>query len=325
MTTTEEGFASLDSYCSEARYNLRWSSVFVLPAWMRVWWQSFGDGAELYLRTVRQGDEIIGIAPLFIRDETASLIGGADVCDYLDFVPAHGREAEFFAVLLDDLIGRGVSKLDLGPLRPDSSVLNYLVAIARSRNYPVLCREEGVSVELDLPATWEEYLALLATKQRHEVKRKLRRLGEAGSVAYRCLEVSPPQVDGFMDTFLRFFVLSREEKAEFMTPRRESFFRSLAGAMAEAKLLRFGVLELDAVTVAMIVGFDYNDTMYLYNSAFDPDYRNLSVGLLSKVLCIKASIERGRRKWDFLKGGEPYKYQLGGSEIPLCRCEIRIK
>jgi CelD/BcsL family acetyltransferase involved in cellulose biosynthesis len=95
--------------------------------------------------------------------------------------------------------------------------------------------------------------------------------------------------------------------------------------MAEARLLRLGVLELDAVTVAMIVGFDYNDTMYLYNSAFDPDYRNLSVGLLSKVLCIKASIERGRRKWDFLKGGEPYKYQLGGSEIPLCRCEIRIK
>jgi CelD/BcsL family acetyltransferase involved in cellulose biosynthesis len=325
MTTTEESFASLDSYCGEARYNLRWSSVFVLPGWLKIWWQSFGGGAELYLRTVRQGEEIIGIAPLFIRDEAASLIGSADVCDYLDFVLAHGREEEFFSVLLDDLIGRGVSSLDLGPLRPDSNVLNYLVAIARSRNYQVLCSEEGVSVELDLPATWDEYLALLATKQRHEVKRKLRRLEEAGNAAYRCLEVSPPQVDGFMDVFLRLFALSREEKAEFMTPRRESFFRSLAVAMAEAGLLRFGVLELNAVTVAMIMGFDYNDTMYLYNSAYNPDYRDLSVGLLSKVLCIRASIERGRRKWDFLKGGEPYKYQLGGSEIPLYRCEIKIK
>jgi CelD/BcsL family acetyltransferase involved in cellulose biosynthesis len=299
--------------------------VFVLPGWLRVWWQSFGGGSELFLRTVRQGDEIIGIAPLFIRDKTASLIGSADVCDYLDFVPAHGREEEFFGVLLDDLIRQGVSHLDLGPLRPDSTVLNYLVAIARSRNYPVLCREEGISVELDLPATWDEYLALLATKQRHEVQRKLRRLDGAGNITYRCLEVSPPQVDGFMDDFLRLFALSREEKAEFMTPRREPFFRSLAAAMAEAKLLRFGVLELNAVTVAMIMGFDYSDTMYLYNSAFDPDYRNLSVGLLSKVLCIKASIERGRRRWDFLKGGEPYKYHLGGSEIPLYQCEIRIR
>jgi len=324
MTTTEESFASLDSYCSEARYNLRWSSVFVLPGWLKVWWQSFGNGAELYLRTVRQGEEIIGIAPLFIRDKTAALIGSADVCDYLDFVLAHDREEEFFSVLLDDLIEQGVSNLDLGPLRPDSTVLNYLVAIARNRNYPVLCQEEGVSVELDLPATWDEYLALLAAKQRHELKRKLRRLEEAGSVAYRCLEVNPLQVDGFMDTFLRLFALSWEEKAEFMTPRRESFFRSLAKAMAEAKLLRFGVLELNAVTVAVIMGFDYNDTMYLYNSAYDPDYRGLSVGLLSKALCIKASIERGRRRWDFLKGGEPYKYQLGGSEIPLYRCEIRI-
>jgi len=325
MTTTEESFASLDSYCGGARYNLRWSSVFVLPGWLRVWWQSFGDGAELYLRTVRQGEEIIGIAPLFFRDKTAALIGSADVCDYLDFVPARGREEEFFSVLLDDLIERGVSYLDLGPLRPDSTVLNYLVAIARNRNYPVLCQEEGVSVELDLPATWDEYLAALATKQRHEVKRKLRRLDEAGNIAYRCIEVSPPQVDGFMDTFLRLFALSREEKAEFMTPHRESFFRSLAGAMAEAKLLRLGVLELNAVTVAMIMGFDYNDTMYLYNSAYDPDYRQLSVGLLSKVLCLKDSIEGDKKKFDFLKGGEPYKYQLGGSEIPLYRCEIRIK
>ncbi|UCG10319.1 MAG: GNAT family N-acetyltransferase [Dehalococcoidia bacterium] len=325
MTTTEESFASLDSYCSETRYNLRWSSVFVLPGWLRVWWQSFGDGAELYLRTVRQEEEIIGIAPLFIRDKKAALIGSADVCDYLDFVPAHDKEEEFFSVLLDDLIDRGVSHLDLRPLRPNSTVLNYLVATARNRNYSVLCQEDGVSVELDLPATWEEYLALLATKQRHELKRKLRRLEEAGNVAYRCMEVSPPQVDGFMDTFLRLFTLSWEEKAEFMTPRRESFFRSLARAMAEAKLLRLGVLELDAVTVAMIMGFDYDDTMYLYNSAYDPDYRRLSVGLLSKVLCLKDSLEGGKKRFDFLKGGEPYKYQLGGSEIPLYRCEIRIK
>lgn len=324
MTTAEESFATLHSYWTEARY-LRWSSIFILPDWMRVWWQSFNNGAELYLRTVRQGAEIIGIAPLFIKNKTASLIGSADVCDYLDFVLTPDREKEFFGVLLDDLIEYGVSKLDLGPLRPDSSVLNYLVDMARNRNYPVLCREDGVSVELDLPITWDEYLAVLAPKQRHEVKRKLRKLAGAGKVAYRCVEVNPPQVADFMDAFLRLFALSWEEKADFMTPRRESFFRSLAGAMAEAGLLRFGVLELNAATVAMIIGFDYDDTMYLYNSAYDPDYSELSVGLLSKVLCIKASIQRGRRKWDFLKGGEPYKYHLGGSEIPLYRCEIRIR
>jgi hypothetical protein len=48
------------------------------------------------------------------------------------------------------------------------------------------------------------------------------------------------------------------------------------------------------------------------------------VGLLSKVLCLKDSIQRGRRRWSFLKGAELYKYQLGGEEVPLYNCLITI-
>jgi len=324
MTITEESFASLTSYWTEAKHNLRWNSVFILPGWLRVWWQTFGSGAELYLRAVRQKDKIIGIAPLLIREGTASIVGSADVCDYLDFIVAPGAEGDFFSELLDDLKQKDVTHLELRPLRPDSTVLTDLVAVAQNRKYEVLCHEEGVSVELDLPSTWDEYLASLTKKQRHEVKRKLRRLWEAGNVDYRCIEVSQG-VGDFMDNFLKLFSLSREEKANFMTPQMESFFRSLAEAMAEIGLLRFGILELNALSVAITMGFDYNDVVYLYNSAYDPDYSYLSVGLLSKVLCIKESIQSGRKKWDFLKGGEPYKYHIGGREVPLYSCQIKIK
>jgi len=272
---------------------------------------------------VRQGEEIIGIAPLLIRGETASIVGSADVCDYLDFIVAPGAERDFFSELLDDLRWKGVTHLDLKPLRPDSTALTDLVAIAQNRKYDVLCHKDGVSVELDLPSTWDEYLATLAKKQRHEIKRKLRRLWEAGDVGYRCIEVSQ-DVGDFMDTFLKLFSLSRDEKASFMTTQMESFFRSLSEAMAEIGLLRFGILELNALPVAMIIRFDYNDSVYLYNSAYDPRYSYLSVGLLSKVLCIKESIKSGRKKWDFLKGGEPYKYHIGGREVPLYSCQIKI-
>jgi len=322
-TISRETFASLAGYWAEPAHRLNWNSVFVLPAWLEVWWQEFGCGAELYLRTVRQGEKIIGIAPLLVREGSASFIGGADVCDYLDFVVAPGRESDFFPVLLDDLREKGINRLDLVSLRPDSTVITHLVAIARNRQYQVHCRREEVSVELDLPATWSDYLAMLDKKQRHEVKRKLRRLWQAGGVDYRCLEAGQ-ETGAFLDTFLQLFSLSRGEKAGFMTARMESFFRSMAGAMAGIGILRFGILELDAATVAMIMGFEYNDTMYLYNSAYDPRYNSLSVGLLCKVLCLKESIERGRQKWDFLKGGEAYKYHIGGQEITLHHCQITI-
>ncbi len=179
-------------------------------------------------------------------------------------------------------------------------------------------------MELDLPSTWDEYLAMLDRKQRHEVRRKLRRLEAAGNVDYHVVEDSAA-VHEVMDIFLKLFSESREDKATFMTAQMESFFRSLADSMAEAGLLKVGILELDTLPVAMVMCFDYNNCVYLYNSGYDPQYRSLSVGLLSKVLHIKDSIQRGRKRFDFLKGGEPYKYHLGGRDTPLHSCQITIR
>ncbi|MFC1930631.1 GNAT family N-acetyltransferase [Chloroflexota bacterium] len=324
-TVTQESFDSLASYWTDSSQRLKWGSVFVLPPWLKVWWREFKPETELCLSAVKQGADIIGIAPLMVKGGKASLIGSVDVCDYLDFVIVPGKESDFFNALLDDLSQKGIDGLDLRALRPDSTVLTYLAGIVEKRGYEISCHSESVSVELDLPANWEEYLALLDKKQRHEVRRKLRRLWEADEVAYRCVQVGQKEVGDLTSIFLKLFSLSREEKANFMTTKMESFFNSLAKAMAEVGLLRYGILEIGKMPVAMIMGFDYNDTMYLYNSAYDPQYNSLSVGLLSKVLCLKESITRGKKKWDFLKGAEEYKYQLGGGEITLDNCQIIIR
>jgi CelD/BcsL family acetyltransferase involved in cellulose biosynthesis len=322
-TLTVESLDGVTSSWDKLRHCLKWGSIFVLPAWLKVWWEAFGGESELYLRTLWQGEKIIGFAPLRVDKETASFIGSADVCDYLDFVITPGRERDFFKVLLDDLREKGIKKLDLRPLRHDSTVLAQLVSIAQNRGYEVTCLPEDVSLELDLPTTWDEYLAILNTKQRHEVRRKLRRLWAAGNVEHHCIQVSR-EVEDYLDIFLKLFALSKDEKASFMNPKMESFFRSLAKAMAEIGLLRLGVLQLGKVPAAMTMSFDYDGSHYLYNSAYDPQFSYLSVGLLCKVLCLKESIEKGRKKWNFLKGGEPYKYQLGGQEVPLYSCQITI-
>lgn len=323
-TVTRESFASLVSYWSDSGHNLGWEPIFIIPGWLQVWWQVFGGGGELYLRAVRQGEEIIGVAPLMVREKTASIIGSGDVCDYLDFVVAPGMERDFFGALLDDVQQGEISRLELRPLRPRSTVLTHLVAVARDRGYNVLCHPEGTSVELELPSSWDEYLMALSTKQRHEVRRKLRRLWEAGNAGFHVVE-DRAAVGEFMDTFVKLFSESREDKEAFMTGRAELFFQSLADTMAEAGLLRLGILDLDGQPVAMVMCFDYHDSIYLYNSGYDPGYGSLSVGLLAKILCIQDSIQRGRKRFDFLRGGERYKYHLGGREIPLYSCRIIIQ
>jgi CelD/BcsL family acetyltransferase involved in cellulose biosynthesis len=325
FTVARESFDRLTSYWHDPRLGLKWGSVFVLPAWLEVWWRTFKPDSELCLTVVRDGSDIIGIAPLQRKGNEAFFVGSPDVCDYQDLVTVPGKENEFYGALLDDLVRQGVSRLDLKAVRPDSSVMTDLMGVVERRGGSVVCQEADVTVEMDLPGDWEEYLAGLDKKQRHEVRRKLRRLWGADDVEYRCLEVNKEEAIGMTDTFLKLFALSREEKADFMTPQMEGFFRSLTETMAEIKFLRYGILEVAAQPAAMIMGFDYEQAMYLYNSAYDPRFNSLSVGLLSKLLCIRESITLGRKKWDFLKGAEKYKYQLGGNEIKLYHCRIAIE
>jgi len=322
---TQETFTSLTSLWKSPESRLKWGSVFVLPAWLEVWWQAFQPRSELAIKAVREDSDVIGVAPLQVKDGRALFIGSADVCDYIDFIVVPGKEREFFNVLLDDLNKQGIKALELNPVRPDSTAMTYLLPVAQERSYAVAQEQEAVSLELDLPATWDNYLNLLTKKQRHEVRRKLRRLEQAAGVNYTCSDVKA-DCDLLLDKFLKLFALSpKEEKANFMNPQMEAYFRNLAKAMAGLGLLKFGVLEVGGQPAAMIMGFDYNDTLYLYNSAYNPEYNHLSVGLLSKVLCIRESIQRGRKKWDFLKGAERYKYDIGGQEVPIYHLQIVMK
>ena len=90
------------------------------------------------------------------------------------------------------------------------------------------------------------------------------------------------------------------------------------------RIAKLSFLEIDGNPVAAVMCFDYQSTVYLYNNGYDRRYRSLSVGLLSKLLSIKDSIQSGKKTYDLLKGSEPYKYRLGGKPIPLYRCDIEF-
>lgn len=320
---TTESLDSMEELWKSSGNNLEWPSVFVIPPWLKSWWQVFQPGNEMYVRAVRRDDTVIGLAPLMSDAKTAFFIGDTDVCDYLDFIIAPGEESAFYRELWGYLKADGLEKLDLKHIRDDSSVIKHLLPLAEERGYRIDTVREDVSLEIALPDTFEAYLESLNSKQRHEVRRKLRRLNEAGDIEFRFIDDSSSLQDS-INSFLKMFTESRNDKADFLTGEMKSYFIRLSGAMAEAGLMRFGKLTLDDKLVAEIMCFEFKDCMYLYNSGYDPEYTSLSAGLLSKVLAIKDCIEKGNKKFDFLKGGEPYKYRLGGQEVPLYRCTIDL-
>jgi CelD/BcsL family acetyltransferase involved in cellulose biosynthesis len=80
---------------------------------------------------------------------------------------------------------------------------------------------------------------------------------------------------------------------------------------------------MDGRRVASILCFEDENEVLLYNSGYDPGLSYLSVGLISKALLLRSAIEEGRRHLDFLRSDEPYKYDLGGSDVEVHRCLIR--
>jgi len=323
-TVTAESFESLASFWLNPGSPLEWDCFFVLPAWLKVWWDFFGDGFAPCLCSIREEEALMGIAPMMRRGNRMSFMGSPDVCDYLDFVVVSGKEAEFFRELVEHLRQRGITHLELGPVRRDSTVLTVLKRVAKELGCKVSCRQEDVSLEVDLPATWEEFLLSLTGKERHEVRRKLRRLDEAASVQFRMIEEAQ-EIGREMDVFLTLFGLSRPEKAAFMTAPMAAFFRTITAELAKLKMVGLSFLDLDGIPAAAALCFDYRSTVYLYNSGYDPSFRPLSAGLLCKVFSIRESIRKGRERYDFLKGAETYKYRLGGRVVPLYRCLVELR
>ncbi len=292
------------------------STPFQTLEWQRVWLEEVGDNASPHIIKVVDGSETLGMASLRSDGDAMTFVGDEDLCDYNDFLILPGRERQFFDALLDHLEETRSTNLRLFSLTEDSPTLTLLPEAARSRGCSVDVVQQEVCPGRDLPDDWEEYVAGLSKKHRHELRRKLRRLNTAEGVRWYSL-TEPKEVYDAMNDFLRLLAMSRHDKAEFLTPEREKFFRSLASTLSREGLLSLFFMEIQGSRVASAMTFDYGGSRLLYNSGFNPEFGYYSVGLLLKALSVKSAIEDGKSYYDFLRGNERYKYHLGGIDKPI--------
>lgn len=321
VTVKRLDLAELTTLWSQHGDTLQWHNPFVSPPWLKAWWHHFSDDNESLLLLISAGTRPLGLAPLMVRNGTARFMGSTDLCDSGDFVVASGSQELFYQEILHYLEKEGINRLVLEQVRPDSEVCLSFIPTARTKGWSVSLTPQSASVQMDLPKSWENYLQGLSGKQRHEVRRKLRRVHDKGILVAQGIRKAD-QTASAMDTFIHLFRQSRADKKEFMTEAREAFFRSLAEELAQFGMLYLLCLTIDNVPAAAVFCVENKNTMYLYNNGFNPRFQRISVGLASKILTIRASIEAGQSVYDFLSGTERYKYQLGGVKIPLLQCII---
>lgn len=296
--------------------------IFATPEWHRVWWQEFGAGKELLLLSMHRDAEVAAFVPLYKKREDGRevlrFIGGIDLTDYLGPICSLDDRDDVADALTSWLASTDTTwdELDAHNMPVPLGFAEFLVESADRRGFNFALEQEETSAIVVLPDDWDDYLGSLDSKERHELKRKRRRLGrDYPDATFRTATEETLERD-----LKSFFEMHREaegHKGRFMGEEMQGFFRRIADALMPLGWLRLDLLEVGERPVASTFGFELGDTFYLYNSAYEPRAARLSPGLILVAELVKSSIEKGLKTFDLLRGPERYKYQLGAQPVPL--------
>jgi CelD/BcsL family acetyltransferase involved in cellulose biosynthesis len=97
----------------------------------------------------------------------------------------------------------------------------------------------------------------------------------------------------------------------------------LLTALGPTGRLEVATLYADDRPVAAYLSFREAARLLLYNSGYDPRYGDYSAGFALLVYRIRQAIEEGVQTFDFLRGDERYKYDLGAQDQFIYRVIIR--
>ncbi len=307
---------------------------FLRFEYLRAWWDTLGGGewpsGELFILTAwRQNGELAGIAPLFRTQNRAGepalmLLGSIEISDYLDFIVPTSDLPEFTRSILEFLSSQADLSghvLDLYNLPDSSPTLPALEAAAQKLGWSYRQERLQPCPYIPLPGDWEAYLSQIDKKQRHEIRRKMRRAEEYQPPVRWYIVDDEAALDQEIDDFLE-LMAQDPEKSRFLTGVMRSQMHALVHVAFQAGWLQLAFLESGGVKAAGYLNFDFAGHIWVYNSGINFDFRDLSGGWVLLGHLLKWANENGRTCFDFMRGAEDYKYRFGGIDRYVMRAAL---
>ncbi len=301
---------------------------FMRHLYQRTWWNHLGNDDLAVIAVRSPAGELVGLAPLYGTTDEAgqrqlSFVGCVDVSDYLDLLVDRRHVEPVYQALLGCLDTYPTwDKLYLCSLPHTSLTHTRLAEMVRARGWQAEVKQQDVCPVITLPDDWEAYLAGIDKKQRHEIRRKIRRIETEAQTRWYEID-SIDQIDGAMDDFIELHQKSTRDKEGFWNDSLIRFFKALAHELAQVGWLRLYFIEVNGAKAASMLCFDYNNEFLLYNSGFDPEqFAQLSPGNVLTAYTIQDAIRLGRTRYDFLRGDEVYKFRFGAVAEPVFDVEV---
>lgn len=305
------------------------ATTFCTPEWLIPWWRSYGrnlgkDQELLVAGFFDEASRLVGLAPLSIARARVApafslrllrLVGdGSHDSDNLDLPVRPGFEASFAESLLHFLNNQRSlwDFCELNTMPPQSPGANAVQQLLVRKKWTVAQNDRPASA-IALPATWEEYLKQLSSKERGKIGLRSRRLEKKYEVRIRkCVEES--ELGSLLQTLYtlhgRHWGL-RGLPGTLHSPARRQFYGELAPLLLRGNRLDLWVLEVNGTVVAAQFGLRHGTTVFSLQEGFDPDYSADSVGYVLRSQVLKQLIADGILRYDFLGGADESKLRWG--------------
>jgi CelD/BcsL family acetyltransferase involved in cellulose biosynthesis len=294
--------------------------IFLTWEWQSTWWDVYQEGQLAILACRDETGRLIGIAPLYEVDGVCCIVGGKDVTDYLDFLIDQESIPQVLQAYAQHF-KQNQLQLDLVNLPANSPTLTQLADAITSIGGMVETTSHEVCPLIVLPEDWEGYLALLDKRQRHELRRKMRRaMGGEEEIAMFTVDESH-NLQEMMERFTQLMAASDPQKALFLQNEQHvTFFQRFAALALQNKWLCLRFLTVDGQDAAAYLDFDYNNRILVYNSGLALDvFSHLSPGIVLLANNIQHAIDNKYAVFDFLRGNESYKYSMGAKDTHIYR------
>lgn len=327
LTTEPEVLAVVEEWRQLAR-ELPQATPFGQPSWVLPWWrQRREENISWLCFAMREDGELSGLLPLVRCVDTVIRFAGYDLCDAVGAVTRPDSIANLWQFAVDWMRGQ------LAP-----AVVDLPVLAAHDRVSLGFMGREASDVDMDpgavinLPSTWEDYLAHFSAKRRkgwqYELRRMERDLGRPDFEVTTDSSLLRQHLHAFWELRERSWTQQGRyaELADHVRGiRLLDFLNALADAAPEdpstarvARLLVTGRLAATAVLLKT------GPRIWVPMTTYDPELARYRPGYHLLLRCVRHAIGESCAALEMGRGVEQYKFDLGAHRYELTNTVLTI-
>jgi CelD/BcsL family acetyltransferase involved in cellulose biosynthesis len=319
-----------------SQYRLLWNSLFQTTPnasffhtleWLEAYWRHLGGDQKLKVLIAYAAGEPIGILPLCVRTEQYRLNRVRVLTYPLDdcgtwYGPIGPNPAATLMAAMQHLrrTPRDWDMIELRWVADDGLQGGRTARAMRVAGLLSEKREYQVTSIVEVPQSWDDFLASKSRSLRHQFRRQLRHAFDeqrAEYVRYR----PAPERDGDGDPHWDLYAMCETTAAAswqadvntgntLCHERVRGFYRAAHAAAARLGMVDVNILLLDGRPAAFIYGYHCHGRVFLMRTGFDPSFGEHGFGAALALRTIQDSISRGDQLIDFGQGEREHKRRL---------------